>query len=1138
MKGGIAVDAGRPGRVATNRHPAAIYYNYSTHCHVIVRRRRRLLRDATAALLSYSMFIPRSTYWAATIFSTATGALAADANAEAVGGIVQLSHTRLLHDFPNADPDEGSDNNAGGGEPPGLAALDTKTLPHSPGDAVASEALHDDSLGSIPPLPNDLMKLALVVNELSSDGNSDGEIEAGGAAAAADVFLSEDIESDAAGSNRYISTDSRLKSAGTSLPSNVRIQGSQEVEAAVDISTRVPSEADAHAVSSTSDAERDPGEDAVSTLRAEPAEPQAKFDDQDDSAKNRIVVDYASKTAGALILEKSPNLKGTSNLLNGDNDKYAIAPCHEERKYIVVGLSEDILVKQVVLSNHERYSSQLKEFQVLGSMSYPEAEWVDLGTYTAHPGITEQKFDLVEPTWARYLKLRFVTHYGDEHYCTLTQVRVHGSTMLQGFHEQWVETEEEVKKVIEAVKEEVVVETGSIVDTTNVVNDGRELSENISGVNASVDADLNADVKVDADADTTAHADTNTDADADTDEKPDADASLDDIGNHNTYTHEKAKLIPDADFDTDSILYPRQDADETLEEALKVEVDMKVVVDVVAEVDREVDPVDLDVDVGVNSATVPRLGVDSKNKKSTNEFPESLNCQGTSCLNSDRKDDEEYSVIDIDTEASSPAKGGGPEGDDAVEITGTEMAGRKDELSASMQPDANFSRVAGKMGGETDRKLDRNEVPVSSQKADPVEPTQQSNSGVTNEGAKSHGNLSISDASVTEPLNGAGLDETQVSNISNSITCPAVSLTDLSPSSFHLLMATSTDSVLPSASISRSFATADAQEKRVGMIASMIGSISSVLVASDALKAAVESVTIRTSKDATKNTKIGTKMKASKGQVSHHAVLNKIEKQINSSAMRANGDTVSKANRMPQEEVKSQYEKRKVLVTDDGSRKKQEELSILPPLESEIVLALAKKYPAALCLQGLNFQDFKTKITMARNSKNVVIQTGGSSSHPGKIEPIFKTLTDEIKSLQLSQSVYDQYIKAVTACHQRIILDITNELRYSESNQAMRLSILEDAIRDLQIDKRQVASIESLMLPLKTAIVLALKCGLRLLSPLIMADTWLVTFDYIRGNDRKGIFLGIAVLVTVTLSLLAIAQRKKRYKDRTCENRF
>ena len=101
MKGGIAVDAGRPGRVATNRHPAAIYYNYSTHCHVIVRRRRRLLRDATAALLSYSMFIPRSTYWAATIFSTATGALAADANAEAVGGIVQLSHTRLLHDFPN-----------------------------------------------------------------------------------------------------------------------------------------------------------------------------------------------------------------------------------------------------------------------------------------------------------------------------------------------------------------------------------------------------------------------------------------------------------------------------------------------------------------------------------------------------------------------------------------------------------------------------------------------------------------------------------------------------------------------------------------------------------------------------------------------------------------------------------------------------------------------------------------------------------------------------------------------------------------------------------------------------------------------------------------------------------------------------
>jgi len=35
------------------------------------------------------------------------------------------------------------------------------------------------------------------------------------------------------------------------------------------------------------------------------------------------------------------------------------------------------------------------------------------------------------------LKFRFMTHYGSEHYCTLSQVKVRGSTMLQGFHQQW-----------------------------------------------------------------------------------------------------------------------------------------------------------------------------------------------------------------------------------------------------------------------------------------------------------------------------------------------------------------------------------------------------------------------------------------------------------------------------------------------------------------------------------------------------------------------------------------------------------------------------------------------------------------------------------------------------------------------------
>lgn len=159
----------------------------------------------------------------------------------------------------------------------------------------------------------------------------------------------------------------------------------------------------------------------------------------------RVVVDYASKSAGALILEKSLEFQGASNLLNNDKDQYAIVPCQQPSKFVIVGLSEDILVKQVVLANYERYSSQIKEFKILGSQTV--GHWVDLGTYQADAVAGKQTFALKEPSWARYLKFRFISHFGDEHYCTISQISVHGSTMVQGFHEQWEEAEAEEEAV-------------------------------------------------------------------------------------------------------------------------------------------------------------------------------------------------------------------------------------------------------------------------------------------------------------------------------------------------------------------------------------------------------------------------------------------------------------------------------------------------------------------------------------------------------------------------------------------------------------------------------------------------------------------------------------------------------------------
>jgi Sad1 / UNC-like C-terminal len=177
-----------------------------------------------------------------------------------------------------------------------------------------------------------------------------------------------------------------------------------------------------------------------------------------------LAVDYASKAVGGLILEKSGGWKGTSNLLASNKDLYAmlpstIVPTAEEEfaaPFLVIGLSEDILVKQIVLANYERYSSSVKEFQIAGSQkmipgaatgkaaeggNYTSDPWIDLGKYKAERKRVEQVFDLVQPAWVRYLRIRVLTRYGDEHYLTISQISVHGITMVQGFHEHWEESE-------------------------------------------------------------------------------------------------------------------------------------------------------------------------------------------------------------------------------------------------------------------------------------------------------------------------------------------------------------------------------------------------------------------------------------------------------------------------------------------------------------------------------------------------------------------------------------------------------------------------------------------------------------------------------------------------------------------------
>ncbi len=117
------------------------------------------------------------------------------------------------------------------------------------------------------------------------------------------------------------------------------------------------------------------------------------------------------------------------------------------------------MVRAVVLVSYEKYSSLVKEFQVLGSLIYPTEEWMDLGRFITSGTLGEETFNLVQPAFARYLKFKFIAHVGNEYYCTLNQIKVHGITAFENVQEHITASNEEVEeidKIISAVAAQVM----------------------------------------------------------------------------------------------------------------------------------------------------------------------------------------------------------------------------------------------------------------------------------------------------------------------------------------------------------------------------------------------------------------------------------------------------------------------------------------------------------------------------------------------------------------------------------------------------------------------------------------------------------------------------------------------------------
>lgn len=145
---------------------------------------------------------------------------------------------------------------------------------------------------------------------------------------------------------------------------------------------------------------------------------------------------YSSFDAGATVLKTSPGAKNAKAILVENKDSYMLLECSAKNKFVIIELSDDILIDTVVLANFEFFSSMIRHFRVSVSDRYPVKieRWKELGLFEARNSRDMQPFLVENPQiWAKYVRVEFLTHYGNEYYCPVSLVRVHGSRMLESW---------------------------------------------------------------------------------------------------------------------------------------------------------------------------------------------------------------------------------------------------------------------------------------------------------------------------------------------------------------------------------------------------------------------------------------------------------------------------------------------------------------------------------------------------------------------------------------------------------------------------------------------------------------------------------------------------------------------------------
>lgn len=161
-----------------------------------------------------------------------------------------------------------------------------------------------------------------------------------------------------------------------------------------------------------------------------PNHASADKSDHKEIGENRSK-NYASGEC-AKVIESNPEAKKASHIINGMTDEYMLNPCGA-KIWFVIELCDSIQATLIEVASYELYSSNPKDFTVYVSDIYPAVAWNLIGHFTAADSRTLQAFDLKQVGFGKFIRVELHSHYGSEHYCVISEVKVYGASMMEEY---------------------------------------------------------------------------------------------------------------------------------------------------------------------------------------------------------------------------------------------------------------------------------------------------------------------------------------------------------------------------------------------------------------------------------------------------------------------------------------------------------------------------------------------------------------------------------------------------------------------------------------------------------------------------------------------------------------------------------